>query len=116
MGGGFHPIKVVSLRLVATKQNFKEFVAAIWYLDAMLTGVWMRMIKVPKNAFFILSNLLNVVLKKPTKATFEEYVVDTFYSFSQAKKQIILDLTCLNDGNDEMNSLIMSALKDREAS
>merc|ERR1719410_405277 len=36
--GGFYRIKVVFLRLLATKQNFKQFCRCLAYLDVMMTG------------------------------------------------------------------------------
>merc|ERR1712187_616578 len=40
--GGFYPIKVMNLRLIQTKQNFKKLVSAIFYFDLLLNGAWLK--------------------------------------------------------------------------
>merc|ERR1712228_460006 len=111
--GGYLRIKVHTLRLMETKENFQEFVAAIWYLDAMLTGA-MHSIKSNKKIHFIIENLMNHNLNKPVSATFPAYIYEQFSCFALNKKQIILDLVCLSYGDAKMNNLILSSLKRRQ--
>merc|ERR1711933_87400 len=62
--GGFYRIKVVSVRLIKTKQNMQKFVAALFYFDAMLTGATLRKIKKRKNDYLIIDNLIKMSLSK----------------------------------------------------
>merc|ERR1712048_1511489 len=86
MGGGFYPIKVMNLRLIKTKQNFKKFVAAIFYFDLLLNGANLFNIKVKKNFHFIISNLLNNNLDLPP------FILNCFESFKQTKKHIAFNM------------------------
>merc|ERR1712228_708533 len=111
--GGYLRIKVHTLRLMETKENFQEFVAAIWYLDAMLTGADIRDIKSNKKNHFIIDHLMNHSLNKPVSATFPAHIYEQFSCFAINKKQIILDLDCLSNGDEKMNDLILSSLERR---
>merc|ERR1712048_425006 len=90
MGGGFYPIKVMNLRLIKTKQNFRKFVAAIFYFDLLLNGANLFNIKVKKNFHFIISNLLNNNLDLPP------FILNCFEPFKQTKKQIALNMYYLH--------------------
>merc|ERR1712173_494570 len=84
--GGFYPIKVMNLRLIKTKQNFKKFVAAILYFDLLLNGARLYGIKWKDNFHFILSNLLNNNMDLPP------FILNCFESFKQTKKQIAFNM------------------------
>merc|ERR1712113_870204 len=55
--GGFYRIKVVSLRLIKTKQNMKKFVVVFFKFDKFLTGSYSKM---TKNECFIIESLINL--------------------------------------------------------
>ena len=113
--GGFHRIKIIGLRLKATKQNFEDFIASLWYFDAMINGGNLEGIKVSKKDVLIIGGLLDKSLKKETKATFDEYIYSTFSSLLQHKKQIILNLHYLYKGTYEtMRDLMMYRFKKRD--
>merc|ERR1712173_289807 len=93
--GGFYPIKVMNLRLIKTKENFKKIVAAIFYFDLLLNGADLSGIKAKKNYHFILSNLIKNNLDLPP------FILNCFDSFKQTKKQIFLNVYQLNEYADK---------------
>merc|ERR1712173_30199 len=84
--GGFYPIKVMNLRLIKTKENFKKFVAAIFYFDLLLNGARLHEIKTKKNYYFILTNLIERKLDLPP------FISNCFESFKQTKKHIAFNM------------------------
>merc|ERR1712228_217179 len=46
--GGYYRIRVQSIKLLETKQNFAPFIAPLYYLDAMITGSNMRDVQYTK--------------------------------------------------------------------
>merc|ERR1712228_1125240 len=109
--GGYYRIKVVNLRLIETNENMKQFVSAIFYLDALLTAAWLSNIKKNKNDFFIIEALMNQSLNKQTNVTLPSFICDCFHAFTQNKKQIIFDLENLNDNGDKrINDLVFHSL------
>merc|ERR1712173_260877 len=93
--GGFYPIKVMNLRLIKTKENFKKFVAAIFYFDLLLNGARVYDIKAKKNYHFILSNLIANNLDLPP------FISNCFVSFKQTKKHIAFNMFELNQYGDK---------------
>merc|ERR1712228_271277 len=113
--GGYYFIKVHNLRLIKTKENFKKFVSAIWFFDLMLTGAYLNGVKQNKINRFYVENLMNLCLKKETKASFPPFIIECFDAFIQNKKQIIFDLCWLYDyGDERMNNLLFHSLEHRE--
>merc|ERR1712157_627764 len=80
----------MNLRLIRTKQNFKNFVAAILYLDLLLNGSYGD-VKNSKKNYFIIRNLLNNNLDLPP------FILNCFESFKQTKKQIAFNLYYLDE-------------------
>eukprot|EP01084_Bolivina_argentea_P194277 333301_1 len=99
--GGFFPIKLESVIIRKTLQNFEQIVSSLWYLDAMVSGgsahegyagqAYEEM-EANRGDILIIRNLINHVLNRKTSQTFDPFIYSTFYSFCQHKKQIILDL------------------------
>lgn len=88
--GGFFPIKVMNLRLIKTKQNFKKFVAAIFYFDLLFNGANLAGINANKNYFLYLDNLIKHNSKLPP------FISNCFESFKRTKKHIAFDMDDLN--------------------
>merc|ERR1712228_745528 len=113
--GGYYFIKVHNLRLIKTKENYKEFVSAIWFFDLMLTGADLNEVIQNKINRFYVANLMNLCLKKETKASFPPFIIECFDAFIRNKKQIIFDLYYLYEfGDERMNNLIFHSLDQRE--
>ena len=61
--GGFYRIKMESLRIIETHQNFEEFIAVLWYFDSMITGgTSLEDIKLNKTDVLIIKHLINHTL------------------------------------------------------
>ena len=109
--GGFHRIKLICLRLLATKQNFKEFVRCLAYLDTLMTGTQMNKLKSKKNDEFIIVNLIKYGLSKQTNVQFDEYILSSFEAFCRNKHEIILDLHRLQFANDKIRHLLLHPIE-----
>eukprot|EP01084_Bolivina_argentea_P207028 353320_1 len=105
--GGFYPIKLVSVRIRNTKQNFEEFIYRLYYLDTCLTGGDQKKLKINKNEISAIKHLFFKILKKPTKHSVDKYIYNTFLAFVQSKKQIILDLHKLYEANNPFIDILM---------
>merc|ERR1712113_435895 len=98
----------MNLRLIKTKENFENFVAAIFYFDLLLNGAYLEEIKVKKNYAFILSNLLQNNLDLPP------FILNCFESFKHTKKRITFHVHQLEDEVDEtISSLLFHSLDRR---
>ncbi len=125
--GGFYRIKLDNLRLLDTKQNFQDFIKAIWYFDAMITGGALKGIKIKsKTNVLIINNLIKyqrdtlntattTTTTTATTATFDKYIYATFSSFTLHKKMAVLNLHKLYDGaNKAMRDLIIYKMEQRD--
>ena len=107
--GGYYRIKVVNLRLIETNENMKQFVAAIFCFDLLLTGSYSS--KENKNDFVIIEALMNQSLKKQTNVTLPSFICDCFQAFTQNKKQIIFNLGFWDKyGDTKINDLLFHSL------
>ena len=105
-------MKIESVRLKPTKQNFKDIIYALQYLDTMITGGIQGGIKLSANHILVIKTLFDNILGKMTKPTLDTYICDTFEAFRNNKKQIILHLYLLQrDANKEILDLIMYPLE-----
>eukprot|EP01083_Nonionella_stella_P158227 514720_1 len=111
--GGSHFIKIVSIRIRTTKQNFEKFVYCLYYLDLMLTGGWLKFMKVTEDDIFVIESLVNDILhpKKGDKP-FDEYIYSTFAAFIQSKKRITFHLQELKNANKEIRDLLLNELNE----
>ena len=63
----------------------------------------------------IIKGLIDNILKKEPRTTFDEYIIATFAAFTHHKKQIILDLYWMDESADKrMRDLIIGSLDKRE--
>ena len=90
--GGYYRMKLVCLRLLATHQNFQQFVRCCMYLDSMITGADMIDFKLNKNDRFVIDNLLKYALNKQSLIEFDEYIIESFNAFRQNRQEISLSL------------------------
>ena len=114
--GGFHYMKIESVRSRPTKQNFKDIIYALQYLDTLITGGQQEVIKLSANQISVIKTLFDNILGKITMTTLDTYICDTFEAFRNNKKQIVLDLWSLEYANKEILDLIMFPLKKRRIS
>eukprot|EP01084_Bolivina_argentea_P150987 263599_1 len=106
--GGFFRIKIESIRIIKTQQNFGVFMRPLFYLDAMITAaIDIEDIEARPGDKKILSSLLKWKLKQKTKLKFNKYIYNTFDCFCQNKREISLDLHALSKANGKMVNLIL---------
>eukprot|EP01084_Bolivina_argentea_P011998 22480_1 len=109
--GGYYFIKLTSIRLGSTKQNFGAAMHIMYYLDVILTGGELlddngKQMTVEKQDIQLLKDLFTTVLGN-TKPTVDHYIFTTFQSFTQNKQQIVLNLPELIKANNNITDLIM---------
>eukprot|EP01084_Bolivina_argentea_P122946 217901_1 len=112
--GGHYFIKVECVWLRATKQNFEQFIRALYYFDTMITGGQHGASIPTQSDVTILSELINWILNKPTTRTYDSYIHSTFTSFAQIKDHITLDLYELHKADCTIRNLILHPLKETE--
>eukprot|EP01084_Bolivina_argentea_P158021 275313_1 len=112
--GGFYYVKIQSVRVRPTKQNFEEFINAMYYLDTMLTGG--RQDNIPTNTtdINVIKTLVDNILGNTRKITMQKYVFDTFDAFIANKKHVTLDLVELASADHQIRDLIMHPLDERK--
>merc|ERR1712228_1144662 len=89
--GGFWRIRVQSIKLLETKQNFESFIATLYYLDAMITGA-VRFPKYPKNAKGVINHLFKYKLGQNPEPKMDSYLYETFDGYTRNKEHIIINL------------------------
>ena len=118
--GGFWYIKVVSIYITKSHQNFSTIITALSVFDSMLSGamtkneVWKG---ISAKHVSVLKGLVNDSLgNKDGKGEVEldPYIKNTFKAFIQSKKSIILNQRYLSDEfevNKDFRNLIMYKLE-----
>eukprot|EP01083_Nonionella_stella_P158226 514719_1 len=81
--------------------------------DLMLTGGWLKFMKVTEDDIFVIESLVNDILhpKKGDKP-FDEYIYSTFAAFIQSKKRITFHLQELKNANKEIRDLLLNELNE----
>merc|ERR1712176_1726954 len=108
MGGRFM-LKLKSVRVVATRNNFGRFLRAFHVFDAMLSG---HPQKVTKQDARIVRGAVRGYLGIESNG-YHSFVNDTFRHFCARKTQITLHLQAMKWGieNEDFVSLIMNEVK-----
>merc|ERR1712228_1153518 len=90
--GGFWRIKVQSIRLTKTKENFKTFFVSLFYFDAMVTAkAGMNNLKINSNQSGVIKSLIKWRLEQKKDSKMNEYLYQTFDAYTKNKKQIEID-------------------------
>merc|ERR1712079_291791 len=112
--GGYYRIKVVTVRLIKTKENMKHFVSALFKFDKFLTGGG-EYTTMSKKECFIIESLIHLALnEEQTKVTLPEYITYCFNAFRQNKKLLILDMWRLYGyGNERIQNFLFYSLVSR---
>eukprot|EP01084_Bolivina_argentea_P054605 100134_1 len=112
--GGLWRIKVETVILRRTKQNFSLFIQSLYYFDCIVSGAD----TIPQlNAKHkrIIKSLINSKIEMKSSLKLDDYVNKTFECFTQNKQQIILTFHRINEQADkEITDLIMYKLKKNE--
>eukprot|EP01084_Bolivina_argentea_P168725 292538_1 len=113
--GGFYYMKIQSVRVRSTKQNFECIFNAIYCLENMLHGGQQHGIEATDKHAIVIKNLFAKVLNTWTTQTFyayDKYIYDTFSAFSKHLRIISLNLFELHHNNisDTFRNLIMHSM------
>ena len=114
--GGFHRIRIVNLEFVNTKQVFSDFIAAMWYFDKMISGGLLQFVKAKKYYFDILKALIDFSLDPSNKPKFDPYIIDSFHSLRQHKRQMVFDLDELSHVDKNIRNLVLHSCEMRKPS
>eukprot|EP01083_Nonionella_stella_P041659 112866_1 len=102
--GGYHPLRVVSVRLIETKQNFAPIIYLFNYFDKMVSGATrmdMRStMKITPADKIMLRQLLDHVLGNSASTQYDPYIISSFECFCHSKEQIALNLWSLYEINN----------------
>eukprot|EP01084_Bolivina_argentea_P271770 462515_1 len=108
--GGQWMIKIESIRIRRTAQNFKKFMHSLYYFDNMITGGNFTNMKIKTAHTEIIKCLINHTLGKQITKKIDPYIYSTFECFCQSKQQIALDLYQLKKADEKMRNLIMYSM------
>merc|ERR1712228_305280 len=110
--GGFWRIRVQSIRLTQTKQNFEAFIQPLYYLDAMLTAkAHMHKLNPGKNAKGVIEHLFKWKMGQNPEPKMDNYLYETFEAFIRNKEHIMIRLYYLEDAKESMYKLIMHSIE-----
>merc|ERR1712228_856694 len=114
--GGFYRIRVQSIKLLKTKQNFAQFIAPLYYLDCMVTAksfdpVWGET-KPGKNAKGIIDHLFKYKLAQKPELKMDSYLYETFDGYTRNKEHIQIYLDDLSKAKQSMRKLIIHSIEE----
>merc|ERR1712228_275530 len=102
--GGYQRIRVQSIKLLDTKQNFAQFIAPLYYLDAMLTAkLFMSSLNPGKNAKGIIEHLFKYKLGQNPEPKMDSYLYETFDGYTRNKEHIMINFYNLRNAKESMS-------------
>jgi len=109
--GGRWPLKLETVRVVETQNNYQRFLRAFHLFDLMLSG---DCEKVTKTDVRIVRGAVSEYLGIESNG-YHSFVNDTFRHFCARKTQIVLNLVDMDKGvkNNDFVSLVMNEVKRR---
>eukprot|EP01084_Bolivina_argentea_P210260 357952_1 len=106
--GGQYTIKLESIRLKKTKQNFQHFFQSLHKFDCMFNGKALE-VTVKHSDRSLLSNLILYITKhKVEKQSLPQYIKDTFEAYINHKAQVVLNLDAIDIYFRELSDLVMT--------
>merc|ERR1719319_463218 len=113
--GGRYALKLESVRMIETQNNYRKFLRAFHLFDLLVSGVLFNE-KVTKADVRIVRGAVSEYLGVESNG-YHSFVNDTFRHFCARKTQIVLDLHGMNKWvkNENFVSLVMNELKQRKA-
>ena len=115
--GGFWYIKLESIYIAKTNQNFNLVVNALSYFDAIISGTDLNFgfDGIDQRHFVVLRNLMNWQLNDSNTnnmngcqqmISFDPYITSIFKSFIQSKKDVVIDYNMLDQHDDVNNNIV----------
>ena len=102
-------LKLTSIRHVDSSSNFKKFMKALYFFDAMLSDVYLQ--RFVPNAD---RKVLNKLLTQTATNDIDAYIVQTFGLYLQRKTEIKIHLGWLDDFYKALNDLIVENIEETE--
>ncbi len=104
-------MKIESVKVKNTNNNYQKIIYALVYLDMCITGGEVKDIKVSQHDILVIKNLFSNILNETTTVTFDKYILDTFDAFIQHKKRVYLAFNRLEHANSDIRDLLMNKME-----
>eukprot|EP01084_Bolivina_argentea_P051376 94496_1 len=113
--GGEYRIRIQTVILIKTKSNYHLFFKSLFYFDCLLNGSHLNgyyITVISKKDYKILDELIKHKLKENDfENKCPKYINDTFESYANNKKEIILNLHEIDVNLSEISDLMLYPLK-----
>merc|ERR1712228_299562 len=112
--GGFWRIRLQSILLISTKNNFANVIRPLYYLDAMLTGNnHMSNLKISKSGKALIEHLFRYKTgQSKMKKEMDTYLYELFEGYIQNKEHIMINLYFLEYAEKFMYDLIAHSIEE----
>eukprot|EP01084_Bolivina_argentea_P266302 451646_1 len=106
------PVRIESIRVRETQQNFETIQYSLWVLDCIVQGHPLgTQIHMSNKDILVLRTLLNNCLNKQTTLTLDKYIYDSFNAHC-GRREVVLNLWCLHKFScDEIVGIFMHPMK-----
>ena len=107
--GSIYKLSVDNITNVASSRSYRQSIAALYLLDAALTGQYMGKMEVKKEDIEILDFCIKHALNQelPPKPKYvDEYVLNCVYSFCQNKSKMVVFPYCMQNDDIFLKELI----------
>eukprot|EP01084_Bolivina_argentea_P300972 519101_1 len=117
--GGFIPIRVETIQIIKTSQNFYTSFHALFVLDSMMNGLWMDKrfgVNIVAKDIHILNELIKYSIGSSPITSFDTYVMSTWDAYTKNKKHIMINMDNLSEHfpKDIYDLVIESGIKKRD--
>ena len=102
------------MRLIHTKQAFRNFIAAMGYFDKLISGGRMYKVKAEKYYLRFIEALIDFSLMPSNKLKFDPYIIDSFHSLRQHKQQMVFDMDELSHVDENYRNLVLYSCEKRD--
>eukprot|EP01084_Bolivina_argentea_P227199 383739_1 len=113
--GGHARMRVETVKIQRTKQNFVKIIRPLFYLDCMINGTWMdeefKAESISKEDHTYLDNLIKYHLNSDTmKNPYPMYTHNVFESFCYKKTQVVINLDELHNNLQVLCDIVIDPI------
>ena len=116
-GREHHPLRIASIVIVRSAKNYRQMLRALFFFDAMISGVYLSGCKIEPTAadYALIEKLIDSELNGGVDAVteFDEYLKKEWALFLQSKREIKLEWNCVKYFG-ELSKLIATDLRKYE--